>query len=319
MDVEVESIKLAAEQAVSQLRAAEKERETSFMAQAGAAEKRLKAVSLAVKTLVQDFSGRMESNLQALQDKGAKQAEDLEKIIQLLEERWSQQFQGQADAAVARLQEEVKASERIVEESKQMASLAEAKLAALSQPTPEEYGRQLAQAFREHAQVMHEPAEMEVKSVKLAAEQAIAQLQAAEQEKETGFIARASAVEERLKGVSSGMEALEGRARALVEDFQGRIEETLQALQAKGARQAEDLEKIAQNLEGRAQQIQEQADASGWAAAGGTERFGSGLGGEQAAFDQLGRCKAGRPEPSCPRAIWPATGAGIPGACAGDA
>jgi uncharacterized protein YcaQ len=270
-DGEVESVKLAAEQAIAQLRIAEQERETGFMTRAGAAEERLTGVSLAVEamegrvgTLVEDFQRRIEGTIQALQVKGARQAEDLEKIAQGLEGRWSQQFQEQAGAAVKRLREELKDSGRVVEESKQqLASLAEEKLAALGQATREEYGQQLAQAFREHAQVMHQAKDVEVESIKLAAEQAIAQLQAAEQERETGFMARAGAAEERLAGVSLAVEATEGRVGTLVEDFQRRIEGTIQALQGKGARQAEDLEKVAQDLGGRwSQQFQEQADAA---------------------------------------------------------
>jgi ABC-type cobalt transport system substrate-binding protein/Ni,Fe-hydrogenase maturation factor len=270
-NVEVESIKLAAEQAIAQLQVVEQKGETGFMARAGAAEERLTGVSLAVEALegrvgalVEDFQGRIEGTLQAFQGKGARQAEDLQKIAQDLGERWSQQFQDQADAAVERLREELKNSGRVVEDSKQqLASLAEAKLASLSQATREEYGQQLAQALREHAQVMHEPANVEVESIKLAAEQAIAQLQVAEQKRETGFMARAGAAEERLTGVSLGVKALEGRVGALVEDFQGRIEGTLRAFLRKGARQAEDLQKIAQDLGGRwSQQFQEQADAA---------------------------------------------------------
>ena len=77
-------------------------------------------------------------------------------------------------------------------------------------------------------------------------------------------MARTAAAEERLRRVSLAVEALEGRVGALVEDFRGRIEGTLQAFQGKeGARQAEDLEKIAQDLGGRwSQQFQEQADAT---------------------------------------------------------
>ena len=266
-DVEVESIKLAAERAVAQLQVAEQKRETSFTAGAGAAQERLTGVSLAVEALegrvgalvdrvgalVEDFQGRMEETLQAFQGQGARQAEDLEKIAQDLGGRWSQQFQEQAEAAAERLREELKSSGRVVEESKrQLASLAEAKLASLSQASREEYGQQLAQAFREHAQAMHEAADEEVESIKLAAEQAIAQLQAAEQKRETSFTAGAGAAEERLTGVSLAVEALEGRVGALVEDFKG-----------KGARQAEDLEKMAQDLGGRwSQQFQEQAEAA---------------------------------------------------------
>src|SRR5208337_755287 len=215
-------------------------------------------------TLVEDFRGRLEGTLQAFQGKGARQAEDLEKIAQDLGGRWSQQFQEQAEAALKRLREELKNSGRVVEESKQqLASLTEAKLASLSQATREEYGQQLAQAFREHAQVMHEAADAEVESIKQAAQQAIAQLQAAEQKRETGFVARAGAAEERLTGVSLAVEALKGRVGTLVEDFQGRLEGTLQAFQGKGARQAEDLENIAQDLGGRwSKQFQEQAETA---------------------------------------------------------
>ena len=259
-DVEVESIKLAAERAVAQLQVAEQKRETSFTAGAGAAEERLTGVSLAVEAL----EGRVGALVEDFKGKGARQAEDLEKMAQDLGGRWSQQFQEQAEAAVERLREELKSSGQVVEESKrQLASLAEAKLASLSQATREEYGQQLGQAFREHAQAMHEAADEEVESIKLAAEQAIAQLQAAEEKRETSFTARAGAAEECLTGVSLAVEALEGRLGALVEDFQGRIEGTLQAFQGQGARQAGDLERMAQDLGGRwSQQFEEQAGAA---------------------------------------------------------
>ena len=129
-------------------------------------EERLTGVSLAVEALER----RVGALVEAFQGKGARQAEDLEKIAQDLGGRWSQQFQEQAEAAVKRLREELKNSGRVVEEGKrQLASLAKAKLASLSQATREEYGQQLAQAFREHAQVMHEAADEEVESIKLAA------------------------------------------------------------------------------------------------------------------------------------------------------
>jgi uncharacterized protein YcaQ len=270
-DEEVESIRLAAEQAIAQLQAAEQKRETSFTGGAGAAEECLTGVSLAVEALegrvgalVEDFQRRIEGTLQAFQGEGTRQAKDLEKMAQDLGGRWSQQFEEQGKAAVERLREELKNSGRVVEEGKrQLASLAKAKLASLSQATREEYGQQLAQAFREHAQVMHEAADEEVESIKLAAEQAIAQLQAAEEKRETSFTARAGAAEECLTGVSLAVEALEGRLGALVEDFQGRIEGTLQAFQGQGARQAGDLERMAQDLGGRwSQQFEEQAGAA---------------------------------------------------------
>ena len=69
-----------------------------------------------------------------LQGKHARQAEELEKFAQGLGERWSQQFQQQAEAAVETLRLEAKNLGRVVEESKlQLDSLAEAKLASVSQ------------------------------------------------------------------------------------------------------------------------------------------------------------------------------------------
>jgi hypothetical protein len=283
----------------------------------------------------------------AVTDDGPKQTEDFERFAQELRERWSQQLQVQAEAAVEWVRGEMENSGRALEESMQrLASLAEAKLASPSQATPNEYGQQMAQAFREHAQALHEAADGEVKSIReatgeaiaqlqaaeqkretdyqqmaqafreqaqtmhevadgemksirqateeaiaqlqaaeqkretdyqqmaqafreqaqtmheaadgemksirQAAEEAIAQLQAAEQQRETSWAARAALAEERLTGMSLALETLEGRVRALVEDLEG-----------KGAKQAEDLQKIAQELGGRwAQQFQEQAEAA---------------------------------------------------------
>ena len=111
------------------------------MARTAAAEERLRRVSLAVEALegrvgalVEDFRGRIEGTLQAFQGNSARQAKDLEKIAQILGERWFQQFREQGNAAVERLREELKNSGRVVEESKQqLASLAKAKLVSLSQ------------------------------------------------------------------------------------------------------------------------------------------------------------------------------------------
>ena len=202
-------------------------------------EERLKRVSLAmeslegrVRELAENFQGQMERSLQASRENGARQAEDLEKIAKDLGERWSQQFQQQAEA--------------------QLTSLAEQKLASLSQATRDELGQQLAQAIQERTQEIHTAAEGEVKSVKQAAEEAIAQLQLAEQKRQTSLLAQAGAAEERLAGISSAVEALHQRVGALVDDFQG-----------KHAKQAEDLERIAQELGGQwSQQFQEQAEAA---------------------------------------------------------
>ena len=223
-------------------------------------EERLKDLSFTVEGL----EGRVGALEADLWGDRAKQAGDLEKVAKELGERWSQQFQEQAEAAVASLREELEDSGRVVEETKQqLAGLVEAKLASLGQATRDEYAQQLAQAFREQAQEMQAAADAEVKSIKRAAEEAVARLRGAEQQKESSSLARAGAVEERLTQVSLAVEALEGRMGTLAEEFRGRIEDSLQAFQGKGVRQAEDLEKIAQELRERwSQQFQEQAEAA---------------------------------------------------------
>ena len=136
-----------------------------------------------VGTLIEDFQGRMEGSLRAVQGNGAKQAKGLEKIAQELGGQWSQQFQKQAEAVLESLREEVKNSQLVVEESKrELASVAEAKL---------------------------------------------------------------------------------GQVGTLIEDFQGRTEGSLQAVQVNGAKQREELEKTAQELGGRwSQQFQMEAEAA---------------------------------------------------------
>jgi Txe/YoeB family toxin of Txe-Axe toxin-antitoxin module len=220
-----------------------------------------------------------------------------EKINRGQGEQWSRQIQEQAEAGSARLREQLRELEHIVEESKkQLASLAVAKLAFLTQAVRDDYGRQLAesiqertqtmqeaadagvksikqaaveaiaqfeaaeqkretsyqqlpQTFQEQTQAMHEAADAHVKSIKQAAEEAIAQTQDAAQKNEASILACASAAEERFTGVSSALEALEGRVRALEGD-----------LQSETAKRTEDFEKTAQELGGRwSRQFQEQA------------------------------------------------------------
>jgi len=69
----------------------------------------------------------------------------------------------QAQAAVATLREELESSSQAVEQRKQqLASLAEAKLASLSQATQDEYAQRLTQALHEQTQEMHAAADGEV-------------------------------------------------------------------------------------------------------------------------------------------------------------
>ena len=183
---------------------------------------------------------------QQLEQAFQQQAQGLEKVAQELAGRWSQQLQEQAESAVAKLREEVKSSGQVVEESKQqLASLVEAKLASLSQATREEYSQQLAQAFQEQAQAIHAATDAEMKLLKQAAEEVLAQLRDAEQKKETSLATQAKAAEDRLAGVFLAVDAL------------------MEKLQGKSGNDAEDSKKIAQEFGARfSQECQKQAEAA---------------------------------------------------------
>ena len=191
-------------------------------------------------------------------------AEDLERVGQELAEQWWRQFRTEAEAAMAGLREEIKNSGQVLEESTQrLACLAEAKAASIWEARQEEFSMQMATALREHAQEMHEATAAEMESIKKAAGEAVAQLEAAEDKSESSFASRAGEAEKRLAGVSVALEAVEGRIKALVEGFEGRIESSLQAVQGKIEKQAEDLEKLAQDLGGRwSDRFQNHAEAA---------------------------------------------------------
>ena len=128
-DGEVKSINQAAQEAIAQLSAAEQKRESS-LARADAAEERLHGVFSAVESLKR----RVGVLADYIERKVPNKAEELEGIAQELRAQWSQQFQEQAEAAVERLREEMNNSGRVAEETKQqLVSLAEAKLAVISQ------------------------------------------------------------------------------------------------------------------------------------------------------------------------------------------
>jgi hypothetical protein len=115
-------------------------------------------------------------------------AEDWEQFIPGLGEQWSRQIQEQAEAGSDRLREQLRDLEHLVEESKQqLASLAEAKLAYLTQAVRDESGWQLSLAVQERTLLVREAADAGVKSIKQAAAETIAQFEAAEQKRETSY------------------------------------------------------------------------------------------------------------------------------------
>ena len=198
-------------------------------------EERLTRLSLAldalqgrVGALGEDFQGRVATSLRALEEKSAGQAEDLEKVARELGERWSrqfqqqaeaalerlrdelknsvieegrrqlvgvaegsQQFQKQAEAAIERLREELNALGQVTEEGKrQLAGVADAKLASLSEAARDESGQDIAQVIREQAQAAHAAADSGVETIRQAAAEAVAQLQGKLQEQAEAAVAR---------------------------------------------------------------------------------------------------------------------------------
>ena len=141
--------------------------------------------------------------------------------------------------------------------------LEEAKAASLGEARQEDFGMQMATDLGEQAHEMQEATAAEMESIKKAAGEAVAQLEAAEDKSESSFAARAGEVEKRLAGASAALEAVEGRIKALVEGFDGRIESSLQTVQGKIEKQAEDLEKLAQEVGGRwSERFQNHAEAT---------------------------------------------------------
>ena len=194
----------------------------------------------------------------------ATQAEDFERASRELAEQWWRQFRTEADAAMAGLRQEIKNSGKALEESTQrLACLEEAKAASHWEARQEDLSMQMATDLGEHAHEMQEATAAEMESIKKAAGEAVAQLEAAEDKSESSFAARAAEAEKRLAGMSVALEAVEGRIKALVEGFEGRIESSLQAVQGRIENQAGDLEKLAQKAGGQwSDRFQNRAEAA---------------------------------------------------------
>ena len=242
-DGEVASIRKAAAEAIATLReelqSSSQAVEQSKQQLASLAEAKLASLS---QTTRDEYAQRLE---QALRDQTKEMHAAADGEVASIRQA--------AAEAIATLREELKSSSQAVEQSKQqLASLAEARLASLSQASQDEYAQRLAQALRDQTQEMHAAADGEVKSIKQATAEAIAQLRAVERTRESNLLSRAEAAEERLTGVTSAVEALKGRVGQLTEELEGQH-----------AAKKEDLEGTAQQLGARwSQQFQEQAAAA---------------------------------------------------------
>jgi Txe/YoeB family toxin of Txe-Axe toxin-antitoxin module/phage-related protein len=197
----------------------------------GRCSQRIEEEAKAARDALQARVGELASDFA---EKHSKRAEDWEQLAQEVGGRWSRQFQEQAEVAVRRLREEVENSARVVEETKkQLAGLAQPSLPSAGQAIQEETGWQLTETLREQVQQIQAAADAEVKAIKLAAQDAIAEAQVAGQKREEDFLARTGVAEERLKAVSEAVESL------------------TDSVHAGGGLQAADLDNVAQELSNR--------------------------------------------------------------------
>ncbi len=119
--------------------------------------------------------------------------------------------------------------------------------------------REGAQSLETGARDSHKVAEAAINSINSAVAEAIAQLKASQLRTEAEVASRAEAVQNRLTELSTSTEGVERRSEVVLEEFQKRLAETLKAFQEKGAAQADDLAKAAQDVVDRAaRQLKEQ-------------------------------------------------------------
>ncbi len=273
-DAAVDSISLAAEEALAKLQTARQKMEASF---AKDYQKRLAELSTSAieglqpksDALLEGFQDQLQNTLHSFQQKGAKEvADQVQKMAEDLLERSAKQLQKRADDTLEMLSEERKAwGIRLVGETKkQLAGMAQASLESLAKQTKataEECCKGAAQTLREQARTACRSADAAVNSINLAAEEALAKLQTARQKMEASFGTNA---EDRLKqsaeSLAPTIEGLQRESDAVLEGFQGQLQNTLHSFQQKGAKEVTDqLQKMAEDLlERSAKQLQKRAD-----------------------------------------------------------
>jgi hypothetical protein len=251
----VDSMDLTAKEAAAQLQETHLEMEASLKSHAEDCEKRLAELSSAIEGV----SG----TLQVLRQKVMIDvADELEKAAKDLSDRSANQLQEQADATLAALGEELRASKQgVIEETKkQLASMTQASLESLANATTEGCRSQVAQIFQEQAQTARRDADTAVNSINLAAKEAVAQLQMARQEIEASLKGQAGGYQKQLAELLSVIEELQRRWNVLLE---GQLQNNLQRFRQRVTKDvADELQGTAKDLLNRAaQQLQEQADA----------------------------------------------------------
>ena len=222
------------------------------------------------ESLSEDFQRRMQTALDELQQKGATGlAQSLQEIVEHARQGFADQLQQQAQSIWTSLSGELKTSVApLVDEAGSRIAdatrLSIERVAQGAQAAIEECRIQTGREFQEQAVAVSRSAESGAKSVQVASDEALAKLEAARVQIETGFCASADSFRQRLGELSaSEIEALQRQSDAILQGFETQLlQKTLQDFQEKVAQEvADQIPNITQDLlERSARGLQKQAD-----------------------------------------------------------
>ena len=256
------SIRQAAEESATEFLLIQQSAERSFEANAGAYHKRvadLAASGVEVlesksEALLEAFQGELQKTLETSVEKGTAEATDqLLKVAEGLQQDSIRQLREQADDTVKRLTDQLQASGAgLVDQSReQVSSVIQTSLDSLSQAAGAECRAQAAQALQEQAATAFQNAEAAATSIRLATQEAVAELQETRQETEAGLGLSVGEHQKRLAEMAGAeLEGLQQKSNALLHSSKARLNDAIEGLQQKAASELKVvLQKIAADFE----------------------------------------------------------------------
>ena len=266
----LDSVRLATDEAVSNLQAALEKMQAGTEAHAEDYKKRLAEFSTCgmeelgrkAGALLGDFEARLQNTSNDFQQRSTTELTHLlGEVAERLEQGCAGQLQRRADDAVTAVNEELQASRTALVDAtrEQIGAVVEASLESLSanvRVTAEESRTTLDQIASRSMQAA-------VESITSAADEGGAGLRAAQAEARAAIDAQTREAEKRLAGLStSGIEEFELMARERLETFKGELQSTLDGFHNKGTTELTDrLQRFAEGLQQRSlEPLQKQFD-----------------------------------------------------------
>jgi hypothetical protein len=266
----LESVKLATDEAVAGLQAAQGKVQASTEVHAEEYQKRLAELSVSrvqelgreTGLLQERFRDQLQSTLADFQQKStADLTGQLQGLAERLQRSCTEQLQRHADDALKALNEELRAARMgLVDDAReQITALAQASLKSLGsrvQAVEEESCATLNQTASQCANAALE-------SIKVAKEEAATGLQAAQGKMQASTEAQTQEYQRRLGEISvSGIQQMSCKAGLLLENFEGQLQSTLNDFQQKSTTElSSQLQEIAERLQGAgAEQLQRHAE-----------------------------------------------------------